>query len=47
MIIGQSQVAMWHNLIALIEWLKQKKSFGKIFRKIQMIPHVTFLGYHV
>jgi hypothetical protein len=25
----------------------KQKLFGKIFRKIQMMPHVTFLGYHV
>jgi hypothetical protein len=46
--IGQFKVAMWHNSVTLNGWLKKRKYlFGKIFQKIQMMPHVIFLGYHM
>jgi hypothetical protein len=28
-------------------WMVEKKKFGKIIWKIQMMPHVTFSDYHV
>jgi len=41
MIIGQSKVATWHNVVALDGW-KKKHLFEKIFQKIQMMACVTF-----
>jgi hypothetical protein len=33
MIIGQSSIATWHNLDALIGWLEEKNCLAKYFKK--------------
>jgi hypothetical protein len=47
---------MWHNLNALIGWLKKKEIFfwqnilknpNDAMCHIPKLPHATFLGYHV